>query len=534
MKSFTVGQRITLLYSVETVRAGALGTVREVHPDQDSVVADWDNGPTATAHPATDLGAVTSSWVPAAGTGLTWPQTLQAVRAAGNQAGREAADQWCRATIGENATSDPKPAARNALLDIAGESPELIVGLPLYHRAGRDAVEPPTDSDLVTLMDGPHLPTHWNISDDCCNEATDAYQDAFDTGLVEHVAEQCRLVASPTGDGRDLSHLGAKDIRLGRAGVFSGHWHATTDDGPDRYRIGFAGVLVDWWNGWAVFDCTREVADRIVADLDATREQERQDWWRRGLRRRADLNRAVDETLARVWFDRDVLVMDQRGMSRDPQAIERGTAAADGRWIVMGRNWTWQAVDPHDCDHIAGDLPATGDEQVWTLLWHTPGLRVPHDRLRITPAGTITLALDGEPVAVTDHHGDGSRLRFLRDDLFGPQDWATYLTESRYQDGPVSEARLLTALLIEAELGQRITAREPGTTLVRLLDDAGHTIETRPVPVAPRDWDAVRALAVTLPDERAGTRWQVWVSHGWLALTPTGPNPSPDTAPTQQ
>jgi hypothetical protein len=528
VKPFTVGQRVTLLHSTETVRAGALGTVREAHPGQGTVVADWDNGPTATTHPSADLGAVTASWVPAAGVGLTWRQTLTAVRAAAETAGRDAADRWCRNSIGEHATGNPKPAARNALRYLGDNSPELIGGLPLFDRAGHDLTEPPTDMDLVTLMDGPHQPAHWNVSDQQWAEATDAYRTAFDTTVLERVTDQCQRVASPTGDGRDLSHLSAHDIRIGRSGVFSGDWHATTDDGPDRYQIGFAGVLVDRWNGWAVFDCTREVAEQIVAELDAARERERQYFWRRGLRRRADLNRAVNKIFARMWFDGDVLVIDQRGMSRDPQAIERVTADADGRWIVTGRNWTWQAIDPHDCDHIAGDLPRAGDEQAWTPLRHTPGLRTPHDRFHVSDtahAGAVVLTLDGRLVALIENDSTGRRnIRFLHDGL---HTWGTYLAGSRHHGDPVSTDRLLTALISEADLDRRIAACEPGSTLARLIDGEGHTIATRPVPVAPRDWEAVQAFAATLPAGPTGTRWQVWASRGWLGLTPVGPRSNP-------
>ncbi|GAA4595838.1 hypothetical protein BJY16_001809 [Actinoplanes octamycinicus] len=199
MKGFTAGQRITLLFATDTVRAGALGTVREFHPEQDTVIADWDNGPTATPHPSAELSAVTSSWVPAAGTGLTWPQTLDAVRAAAQRAARVVADQWCEHTLGEHAPGDPAMAARHALHDLATESPDLVLVLSQHHRAGHDMVEPPTDTDLVTLMDGPEHPSHWNISDDRWSEALDAYQDAFDAAVLRRVAEQCRIVAGPTG-----------------------------------------------------------------------------------------------------------------------------------------------------------------------------------------------------------------------------------------------------------------------------------------------------------------------------------------------
>jgi len=41
-------------------------------------------------------------------------------------------------------------------------------------------------------------------------------------------------------------------IRL-RVGVFAGDWAWTVDDdGADRVAVGFVGVLVDTWNGWAV------------------------------------------------------------------------------------------------------------------------------------------------------------------------------------------------------------------------------------------------------------------------------------------
>jgi len=29
--------------------------------------------------------------------------------------------------------------------------------------------------------------------------------------------------------------------------------------------MGSVGTLIDWWNGWAVFSCTRPVAEAVVA-----------------------------------------------------------------------------------------------------------------------------------------------------------------------------------------------------------------------------------------------------------------------------
>ncbi|GAA3947631.1 hypothetical protein Aau02nite_92190 [Amorphoplanes auranticolor] len=58
------------------------------------------------------------------------------------------------------------------------------------------------------------------------------------------------------------------------------------------------------------------------------------------------------------------MVADQRIMYDDPQAIQwTGPDAAD-RYVVMGSNWCWEAVDPYRCDHIVGELPASADSRI--------------------------------------------------------------------------------------------------------------------------------------------------------------------------
>jgi len=153
-----------------------------------------------------------------------------------------------------------------------------------------------------------------------------------------------------------------------------------------------------------VFACTREVAQAIVADQQQQREQLRRDLAEQGVPEE-DLDRRVDESLAVLAFDGDTIVADQRVMSEDHEAIDRTGPRPDGRYVVMGWNWCWEPVAPADCDRIVGDLPGPGEQQQFVQLAHTPGMRLPHERLRLhigqewlTTTGlafTGSLTLDG-------------------------------------------------------------------------------------------------------------------------------------------
>ncbi|WP_328463577.1 DUF4314 domain-containing protein [Actinoplanes sp. NBC_00393] len=363
MKPFATGQRVAAVIDGDIASAfghGPQGTVDSYDPEQQSLVVNWDDGTQQRLPAQTRLIRLTSSWTPAAGTGLSWQQTLEAARAAGGRAGRHAADWWCRHHIGADATGNPKAAARNALLDLAEDCPEMIDGLPLSASRDEQFAEPPTEADLLALRHGAAVPSGETVTAEQLEQAVDGYTWAFDVALLVHVTDQCLLVASPTGDGRDLSHLHPDRSRVGRYAVFSGEWYLTDDEGPDRYRVGYVGVLERAWNGWAVFACDRTVAEQIVADRAADREADRDS----GLSP-AEQDRELDQRWGRTYFDGDVLVVDQRIMQGDPEAIERVTARPDGRWSVRSMNLCWDAVDPACCDRIIGDLPASGREQAW-------------------------------------------------------------------------------------------------------------------------------------------------------------------------
>jgi hypothetical protein len=151
----------------------------------------------------------------------------------------------------------------------------------------------------------------------------------------------------------DLTYLHPDNLRIGSIGVFAGEWAWTGQ--PARIPVGFVGTLIDDWNGWAVWRCTREVAEAVVADQQLRRAVERARLAGQGLTG-ADLDRRVDESVTPVWFDGDDLVLDETAQYGEP-AIDRQRPGPDGRYCPMGYRWTWSAVDPAACDRVAGVLP---------------------------------------------------------------------------------------------------------------------------------------------------------------------------------
>jgi hypothetical protein len=530
MNRLLPGQRVLQPHhddAANPVPPGTAGRVHSYNPATATAVIDWDNGTRQTVFGDVPLLPLASAWPAATGAGLSSDQILAVVRAAGEALGRDGAIRWCRNTLCDRAASDVKPRARLILQAIDDDDLESIDGLPRCDLGDREVPDLPASTEIV----GPGLRA--SMADEGWDVAVDAYRDGFDDALLAGIIDACRIAISPTGDGRDLSHLNAKDIRPGRYGVFSGEWHLTCDDGPDRYRVGYAGILTGSWNGWAVFTCTRAVAERIVAELDAQREAERAALWARGIRRRAEVNREIDQRWARLWFDGDVLVVDHRGQQRDRHAIDRVAVDLDGQYVVLGGDWCWDAVDPMGCDQVIGELPDAGQEQAWTLLRHTPGLRVPHDRLRVTDvqrrtirngeAFTGLLTGDGQFAGTVAQDGNGGPTEmYSPNEVFGLRGMATYLAGSRLHDQPVGAGRLLDALVAEAVLDQHVSRLAVGTTVARLIDGDGHTLELRPVGATPRDVTELPALNATLAADPAsgspGTHWEMWTGNRWLDL----------------
>jgi hypothetical protein len=111
----------------------------------------------------------------------------------------------------------------------------------------------------------------------------------------------------------ELGHLHPNHVRVGHTGVFAGDWSYLPDaDGQMRIPIGFLGVLIDVWNGWAVFHCTRDVAEEIVSEQRRTRDVERAHLMAQGLAGKM-LTAALDEITADMYWDGDDVVTDNPG-----------------------------------------------------------------------------------------------------------------------------------------------------------------------------------------------------------------------------
>ncbi|WP_435585886.1 DUF4314 domain-containing protein [Micromonospora aurantiaca (nom. illeg.)] len=362
MTSYETGQRIALVHTSDPhtlLRPGDTGTVRRHDQRHNIVEVTWDSGSTLSmCLDAGDRIAPATTTPPRAG-GLVgeatgWAAALQRMRAAGTEAGRTAAEWWAQDTIGARVGGDTRLAARRILAGVEDGDPAVLDALPHFSSAGESV----DTTGWELFADATGDTTGWfGLRIAQRDEAMAVYRDAYDTAVTDRVAELCHLAASPTG--RDVSHLHPDRVRIGDVGVFAGDWARTTGpDGDDRIEVGFVGTLIDHWNGWAVFSCTRAVAEAIVADQQRHRERYRDSLREQGVPA-DDLDRRVDAELADLSFDGDVIVADQRTLSDDPEAIERITPDRDGRYVVMGRSWCWEAVDPYACDQIVGDLPET-------------------------------------------------------------------------------------------------------------------------------------------------------------------------------
>ncbi|MHA4948722.1 DUF4314 domain-containing protein [Micromonospora sp. SD19] len=358
--TYQPGQRVALVHTSEPhtqLRPGDTGTVQRHDQQQNIVEVTWDSGSalsmcldagdrmqlvTTTPQPTGELVDQATGWATA----------LRRMRAAGVDAGRTAAEWWAQDTIGARCGGDTRLAARRVLAGIDDGDLAVLDALPRFTLAG-DSVD---IAGWELFADATGDTTGWfGLRIAQRDEAMAVYRDAFTAAAVDRVADLCHLAASPTG--RDVSHLHPDRVRVGDVGVFSGEWALTVGrDGSDRLEVGFVGTLIDHWNGWAVFSCSRAVAEAVVADQQRRRDQCRVSMRDAGVPE-DELDSRVDAALADLSFDGDVIVADQRALSDDPDAIQRIAPDGDARYVVMGRNWCWEAVDPYACDRIIGDPP---------------------------------------------------------------------------------------------------------------------------------------------------------------------------------
>ncbi len=356
----------------------------------------------------------------------------------------------------------------------------------------------------------------------------------------DRVGAVARRPRRPAGGSPDLSYLHPTTLRIGGVGVFAGDWAYTepAEGQPARIPVGFVGLLVDRWNGFAVFAVTREVAEAIVADQQRLRDAEAARLSAEGLDG-TPLYARRDEAFAPMRFDGDDIVVDQRAVyGDDPDALWRVAPGADGRYTV-GWAWTWLAVDAADCDRITGQIPPRRQHQEYVMLVHTPDLRVPHDRLKVSSlqqipthngvAFTAELTLDGQYAGTIENDGNGGPTTYfgLNSSAFNGRHLGEYVEGCRHRGQPVSQEFLLDALADEFQLGRQVAdATAAGATLVRLLDEHGFTVEMHGVRRAPRSGPDRAALIAELaarPPHPLGHAWHIWTGTAWRHLAQARP-----------
>jgi hypothetical protein len=283
--------------------------------------------------------------------GPTWKRLLATAIEDGVRDGLQAAEQW----IPELAATTAATTSATDRTNLHGETED-----------GTDEtfLPPSPEGNVGNPASRDHLPRAATASPASPRETrtpqlellAGAYRSAFNAAVREHARGDARRPLDPAAGGRDPARLQPENIRVGQVGVFSGDWSwSVSNDGPDFPRLGYVGTLTGTWNGAAVFTCTRQVAEAIVAHQRTRRANEQATLQADGVPEAA-ARQQVDDALPKLSFDGDTIVVDQRAMSGEADAIERVTPDANGRYKV-GWGWGWHLVDPRSCHHIIGELP---------------------------------------------------------------------------------------------------------------------------------------------------------------------------------
>lgn len=329
----------------------------------------------------------------------------------------------------------------------------------------------------------------------------------------------------------DLARLHPDHVRIGRAGIFALDMNYTTDTaGQPRLPVGFIGVLIDVWNGWAVFRCTRDVADAIITDQRRARDTERARLTATAMTGE-EVEATLNETIPDMYWDGDDVVTDNRAGHGDTDAFTRSSPDEHGHYVINGWDWTWTPVDPADCDRVAGTAPALGDEIAFIPLLHTdmtvppasPHVRDLHTRQ--TPTGTaslVTLCRDGAAVAVIETDAAGDPIRLYGSRAFTAADLTEFINHCRLRGRTPTGNEVLRALVDEYQITAILEfTLNRGGTLARQRDRNGETVTEIVVIPEPSDPSRRSALATQVlrdyPHPR-GIEWQIWRRGAWRFL----------------
>ncbi|MEH1014577.1 hypothetical protein V6U90_15885 [Micromonospora sp. CPCC 206060] len=142
------------------------------------------------------------------------------------------------------------------------------------------------------------------------------------------------------------------ELLPGEAGYFAGEWLAYDYDGGQRYEGAYAGMLIDRWHGWAVWECTRDVATAVVVDQEMHRRHYRQLMTVAG-HEEPRLTQLVDGPVPPMSWSGDAIVVD---LSATGEGIVRIEPNERGRYVVMGGRWCWEEIPVDLADFVYGQL----------------------------------------------------------------------------------------------------------------------------------------------------------------------------------
>ncbi|MFI6163071.1 hypothetical protein ACIA59_24355 [Micromonospora haikouensis] len=147
------------------------------------LAADWiDPATSATPYPGPERDRKDTP-PRAADEDHRWSRALEALRAAGEQDGKQAAAWWAQYTIG-GGSGDVAAIARQVLAGIDACDPAVLDSLPAFDLAGYDAER--------YHIQAPHDAPKWDdLSDADRAAAIDAARDGFTTAVEDGVALRC-------------------------------------------------------------------------------------------------------------------------------------------------------------------------------------------------------------------------------------------------------------------------------------------------------------------------------------------------------
>lgn len=123
----------------------------------------------------------------------TWRHVLDALRAAGESAGANAADWWAQDIVGGRASGDTAATARAILAGLDDGDPLICDALPGYDLSGRQDPDTATEAQIYADAAPPDAPRWDTLTDRARAESADAFADSYHTAARDRIAEHCHL-----------------------------------------------------------------------------------------------------------------------------------------------------------------------------------------------------------------------------------------------------------------------------------------------------------------------------------------------------